>query len=383
MPRALHLAAARARGRRREEPARAARRHRARGRAARADVRARRPSRCAPATRRGKERQQLVRTPPDILITTPESLYLMLTSQARETLRERRDGDHRRDPRAGADRSAARTSMLSLERLDAITDTPPQRIGLSATQRPLDEIARFLGGQTDRRAAPGHDRRRRLAQAARPRGDRPGRRHDRARASPIDAPVDRRPTRSVRRREPSSIWPHVHPRLLELIRAHRTTIVFCNARRIAERLAARLNELAGEELVRAHHGSLSREQRPEVESELKAGRLRGDRRDVAASSSASTWAPSISSCSSSRRARSRAACNASAAPATRSASRARGKIFPKYRGDLLEAAVVAQRMRDGLVEEMRYPRNPLDVLAQQIVARCARSTSGTSTSCSR
>ena len=127
-----------------------------------------------------KERQQLVRNPPDILITTPESLYLMLTSRARETLRGVEtviiDEIHALAPtKRGAH------LMLSLERLEAITDKPPQRIGLSATQRPLDEIARFLGGFGDARAAPGHRRRRGFAQVPRPRGDRPGRRHERAR----------------------------------------------------------------------------------------------------------------------------------------------------------------------------------------------------------
>jgi ATP-dependent Lhr-like helicase len=158
--------------------------------------------------------------------------------------------------------------------------------------------------------------------------------------------------------------------VLELIRAHRTTIVFCNARRLAERLAANLNELAGEELVRAHHGSLSREQRVQVESELKAGRLRA----IVATSSLELGIDMgtvdlvvlVESPGSVARGLQRVgrAGHQVGEPST-------GKIFPKYRGDLLEAAVVVQRMREGLVEEMRYPRNPLDVLAQQIVAACA------------
>ena len=166
-----------------------------------------------------------------------------------------------------------------------------------------------------------------------------------------------------------SIWPHVHPRVLELIRAHRTTIVFCNARRTAERLAAHLNDLAGEELVRAHHGSLSREQRLQVESDLKAGNLRA----IVATSSlelgidmgAVDLVVLVESPGSVSRGLQRIgrAGHQVGEPST-------GKIFPKYRGDLLEAAVVVQRMRAGLVEEMRYPRNPLDVLAQQIVAAC-------------
>jgi ATP-dependent Lhr-like helicase len=322
----------------------------------------------------GKERQQLVRNPPDILITTPESLYLMLTSRARETLRGVRtviiDEIHALAPtKRGAH------LMLSLERLEAITDAPPQRIGLSATQRPLDEMARFLGGQTDT-------------------GPRPVTIVDAGSRKPLDVevvvPVDDMadpsaqplPTHEVQLvgsaaryaasdPEPrTSVWPHVHPRILELIREHHTTIVFCNARRLAERLAAHLNDLAGEELVRAHHGSLSREQRVQVESDLKAGRLRA----IVATSSLELGIDMgsvdlvvlVESPGSVARGLQRIgrAGHQVGEPST-------GKIFPKYRGDLLESAIVVRRMRDGLVEEMRYPRNPLDVLAQQIVAAAA------------
>ena len=277
--------------------------------------------------------------------------------------------------------------MLSLERLDAIADTLPQRIGLSATQRPLDEIARFLGGQMPEGPRPVtivdagsrkaldvevivpvddmNEPNAHRADAAEPRMAQRGSQtsgaagHTEAHALGLDEP------------EPnSSIWPHVHPRILELIRAHRTTIVFCNARRMAERLAGHLNELAGEELVRAHHGSLSREQRVQVESELKDGRLRG----IVATSSLELGIDMgtvdlvvlVESPGSVARGLQRVgrAGHQVGEPST-------GKVFPKYRGDLLEAAVVVQRMREGLVEEMRYPRNPLDVLAQQIVAMCA------------
>jgi ATP-dependent Lhr-like helicase len=317
----------------------------------------------------GKERQQLVRNPPDVLITTPESLYLMLTSRARETLRGIEtviiDEIHALAPtKRGAH------LMLSLERLEAVTDKPPQRIGLSATQRPLDEIARFLGGSLDQIARPvtvvdAGSRKSLDVEVIVPVDDmsEPGA-HSSASAAEagalgLDGP------------EPNtSIWPHVHPRILELIRAHRTTIVFCNARRLAERLAASLNELAGEELVRAHHGSLAREQRVQVESELKAGKLRG----IVATSSLELGIDMgtvdlvvlVESPGSVARGMQRVgrAGHQVGEPST-------GKIFPKYRGDLLEAAIVVERMRDGLVEEMRYPRNPLDVLAQQIVAACA------------
>jgi ATP-dependent Lhr-like helicase len=317
----------------------------------------------------GKERRQLVRNPPDILITTPESLYLMLTSRARETLRGVQtviiDEIHALAPtKRGAH------LMLSLERLEAITDAPPQRIGLSATQRPLDEMARFLGGYSGGEVRPvtvvdAGSRKSLDVEVIVPVDDmnEPGV-HSAASGATAHALGLDDP-------EPNhSIWPHVHPRILELIRAHRTTIVFCNARRLAERLAASLNELAGEELVRAHHGSLAREQRVLVESELKEGRLRG----IIATSSLELGIDMgtvdlvvlVESPGSVARGMQRVgrAGHQVGEPST-------GKIFPKYRGDLLEAAIVVRRMREGLVEEMRYPRNPLDVLAQQIVATCA------------
>ncbi|MGZ4152787.1 MAG: helicase-related protein, partial [Actinomycetota bacterium] len=168
----------------------------------------------------------------------------------------------------------------------------------------------------------------------------------------------------------ASIWPAIHPRLLELIRAHRSTIVFVNARRLAERLAARLNELAGEDLVRAHHGSLAREQRTDVEDALKEGRLKA----IVATSSLELGidmgavdlviqVESPGSVASGLQRIGRAGHHVG--------EPSRGKIFPKFRGDLLEAAVVTQRMLQGLIEETRYPRNPLDVLAQQLVAMSA------------
>jgi ATP-dependent Lhr-like helicase len=313
-----------------------------------------------------RERAAMLRSPPDILITTPESLYLMLTSRARETLRSVRwvivDEIHALAPtKRGAHLS------LSLERLSEITAIPPQRIGLSATVRPLDEMAAFLGGYE-----PGSS------------GGRVPRRVtivDSGARKPLDLEVivpvddladvgrarDELDTTGDAPEARTSIWPHIHPRLLELIRAHRTTLVFVNARRLAERLAARLNELAGEELVRAHHGSLAREQRTLVEDELKAGRLRA----IVATSSLELGIDMgtvdlvvlVESPGSVARGLQRVgrAGHQVDAPST-------GRIFPKWRGDLVEATAVVQRMRAGLVEEMRTPRNPLDVLAQQIVA---------------
>src|SRR5881398_1994674 len=195
-----------------------------------------------------KERREVLRRPPDILITTPESLYLMLTSQARDILRSIEtlilDEVH---AVAGSKRGAH--MAISVERLDALAERPIQRIGLSATQRPLEEIGRFVSGG-------------RAIELV-----------DAGRAKELDlkvvVPLDdmREPE------EQQSIWPSIYPEVLELVRAHRSTIVFVNNRRLAERLALRLNELAQEDLARAHHGSLAREQRVEVEELLKLGRI--------------------------------------------------------------------------------------------------------------
>ncbi len=310
-------------------------------------------------------RRQLVKDPPDILVTTPESLYLMLTSQAREALRGVEhvivDEVH---AIAGTKRGAH--LALSLERLAALTDVAPQRIGLSATQRPLEAIGAFLvGSGPDRevQVVDAGERKRLELEVIVPVEDmtRLGEELelDEQPGGPAAAPDGRR-----------SIWPSIHPKLLELIRAHRSTLVFVNSRRLAERLAARLNELAGEELVRAHHGSIAREQRLEIEESLKAGRLPA----LVATSSLELGidmgaidlviqieAPPSVAAGLQRIGR---AGHQVGAPSN-------GKIFPKYRGDLLEAAVVVRRMLDGAIEETRIPRNPLDVLAQQIVATCA------------
>ena len=261
---------------------------------------------------------------------------------------------------------------LSLERLEEITERPFQRIGLSATQRPLDEIARFLGGSTAQ-------------------GPRPVTIVDAGIRKPLDVevvvPVEDMGALGEVIEEPMSgpaaagplrrsIWPAMHPRLLQLILEHRTTIVFCNARRSAERLAARLNELAlqegvieegGEDLVKAHHGSLAREQRVVVEDQLKSGALRA----IVATSSLELGID-MGTVDLVIQVESPGAVSRGLQRIGRAGHQvgepSRGKVFPKHRGDLLEAAVVVDRMRRGLIEETRYLRNPLDVLAQQIVA---------------
>ena len=204
-------------------------------------------------------RRSMERHPPDILITTPESLFLILTSAARKILTPVRwlivDEIH-----SVASTKRGSHLALSLERLCELTRVQPQRIGLSATQRPLEEVGRFLGG-TDREVA--------IVDAGRLK----------TMEVTVEVPVEDM-TRLTTEDEDgakgqNSIWPAIYPRLLQLIREHRSTIVFVNSRRLSERIAARVNELAEEELVRAHHGSIAREQRLLIEDELKAGHLRG------------------------------------------------------------------------------------------------------------
>jgi len=307
-------------------------------------------------------RRDLVRHPPDILVTTPESLYLLLTSQAREILRGVEhvivDEVH---AIAGTKRGAH--LALSLERLEHLAVRPPQRIGLSATQRPLGTIAAFLGG-----VGPGRE----VAVV-----DAGGRKPlELSVIVPVDdmarlgepLPPDEQPGGPAAGPEArTSIWPAIHPRILELIRAHRSTIVFTNSRRLAERLAQKLNELAGEELVRAHHGSIAREQRVAIEEELKAGRLPAlvatSSLELGIDMGAVDLVIQVESPTSVARGLQRIGRAGHQVDAP-----SKGVIFPKYRGDLLEAAVVSERMRAGAIESTVLPRSPLDVLAQQLVA---------------
>ncbi len=421
------------------------------------------------------ERRRLVRRPPQILITTPESLFLMLTSRARETLA----GVHHviiDEIHAVAGGKRGTHLMVSLERLEELCERSPQRIALSATQRPLEEIARFLGGYT---AGPGGSAIPRpvavVAPEARkeldvevvvPVADMA------SLGETVEQPASAGATAGPLRR---SIWPAIHPRLLELVQSHRSTLIFANARRLAERLAARLNELhheaqvretddqaraaedraagagraqdlgassvylahqtiprsragtradraqdlgassgrlphqtdprflgigdpvhvgdaiegllqappvplgdeqvgtgtaEGVELVKAHHGSISRQRRLLIEDELKRGELRGlvatSTLELGIDMGAVDLVVQVAS-------------PGSVASGLQRIGRAghrvgepsRGRIFPKHRADLLEAAAVVERMHAGEVEHTRYLRNPLDVAAQQVVAMCA------------
>jgi ATP-dependent Lhr-like helicase len=292
-----------------------------------------------------KERAAMLKHPPDILITTPESLFLMLTSRARETLRNVRfvivDEVH---AVAGSKRGAH--LALSLERLERLTAEQFQRIGLSATQRPMEEIGRFVSG------------------------DRPIELVDAGRAKRLDLRVVV-PLEDMREPgEGSSIWPSIYPALLELVQEHRSTILFVNNRRLAERLALRLNELAEREIARAHHGSLAREQRVEVEELLKKGEI-----PVLVATSSLELGIDMGAVDLVIQVESPKSVARGLQRIGRSGHRldepSKGRIFPKFRADLLESAVVVQRMREGLIEETQIPRNPLDVLAQQIVAVCA------------
>ncbi|HUK93950.1 MAG TPA: DEAD/DEAH box helicase [Gaiellaceae bacterium] len=292
-----------------------------------------------------KERAAMLREPPDILITTPESLFLLLTSRAREILRPVRtlilDEVH---AVAGTKRGAHLT--LSVERLDRLTGEPVQRIGLSATQRPLEEIGRFVSGAREIELV------------------------DAGRAKELDLTVVV-PLEDMREpEEQQSIWPSIYPEILELVRAHRSTIVFVNNRRLAERLALRLNDLAEEEIARAHHGSLAREQRVEVEELLKKGEIpclvATSSLELGIDMGAVDLVVQVESPKSVARGLQRIGRAGHELGAV-----SKGRIFPKFRADLLESAVVARRMLDGAIEETSIPRNPLDVLAQQIVAICA------------
>ncbi|SEG86793.1 ATP dependent helicase, Lhr family [Saccharopolyspora kobensis] len=324
------------------------------------------------------QRRSFNRTPPDVLVTTPESLFLLLTSAARESLRGIEtvivDEVH---AVAGTKRGAH--LALCLERLDELLPTPAQRIGLSATVRPVEEVSTFLaGGRPVRTIQPAHPK------EVEVRVEVPVPDMAELGASSGDG-ADQQP----------SIWPSVQERILELIRQHRSTIVFSNSRRLAERLTAGINELAAEEelepatrfpaeavggsgvaagappvIAKAHHGSMSKEQRAVVEEELKTGRLPC----VVATSSLELGIdmgavdlvvqvetpPSVAS-----------GLQRIGRGGHQVGAVSRGVVFPKFRGDLVGCAVVSERMADGLIESIAFPRNPLDVLAQHVVSMVA------------
>ncbi|GAA2340274.1 DEAD/DEAH box helicase [Saccharopolyspora halophila] len=323
------------------------------------------------------QRRSFARKPPDVLVTTPESLFLLLTSAARESLRGIEtvivDEVH---AVAGTKRGAH--LALSLERLDELLPQPAQRIGLSATVRPVEEVGTYLAG-----GRPAH-----VIQPAHPK-------EVQVRVEvPVPDLTQLGAGDGADQEQTTSIWPSVQERILELIRQHRSTIVFANSRRLAERLTAGINELAAERpeemtrfpaeavggsgigagappvVARAHHGSMSKEQRNEVEEELKSGELPC----VVATSSLElgidmgavdlvVQVESPPTVASGLQRIGRGGHQVGAV--------SRGVVFPKFRGDLVGCAVVSERMADGLIESIAFPRNPLDVLAQQVVSMVA------------
>ncbi|WP_018601619.1 ATP-dependent helicase [Mycobacterium sp. 155] len=323
------------------------------------------------------QRRALIAKPPDILITTPESLFLMLTSAARETLATVQTVIVDEVHAVAATKRGAHLA-LSLERLDQLLDKPAQRIGLSATVRPPEEVARFLSG-----AAP-------ITIVAPP-------------ASKTFDLTVQVPVPDMAHLDNNSIWPDVEERIVDLIEAHRSSIVFANSRRLAERLTSRLNEIHAERagieltldrnpqvgggapaqlmasgqangapalLARAHHGSVSKEQRAQVEDDLKSGRLHA----VVATSSLELGIdmgavdlviqveapPSVAS-----------GLQRIGRAGHQVGEISQGVLFPKHRTDLIGCAVTVQRMLAGEIETMRVPANPLDVLAQHTVAAAA------------
>ncbi|MFT4108646.1 DEAD/DEAH box helicase, partial [Propionicimonas sp.] len=365
------------------------------------------------------ERRAFAREPADILITTPESLFLLLTSAAREALAGVEtvilDEVH---AVAGTKRGAH--LALSLERLDALLERPAQRIGLSATVRPVEEVARFLAGGRDVAVVAPPSEKRWDLEVVVPVPD----------LGAIGQPTGDLTGAAAGDPERTSVWPHVEERIVDQIAAHSSTLVFVNSRRLAERLTARLNEIwlerlesaagdvadedrssrgGGEDpadaarraaadprargslgnrapaqvmaqsaigqgappvLARAHHGSVSREQRQLTEEDLKAGRLPA----VVATSSLELGidmgavdlviqveAPPLVASGLQRVGRAGHQVGATS----------HGVLFPKFRGDLVQTAVITERMRAGAIEALRVPSTPLDVLAQQVVAMVA------------
>ncbi len=339
-----------------------------------------------------EERRRQARDPGEILVTTPESLYLVLGSKQRETLRAVETVIVDEVHAVCATKRGVHLA-LSLERLAALAHADPRRIGLSATVRPLEEVARYLGGDrevelVDASAPPALDLSIRVPVPDMERVPPPSpTAHDPAAQAPPDGDPTRPGTRegdggSILGRlysashhttasggEERGLWPVLYPELLAGIRGHRSTIVFVNSRGLCERLTHALNELAGEELVLAHHGSVSHGERARIEDALKRGEVRG----IVATSSLELGVDMgavdqvilVESPGSVARGLQRVGRAGHGVGET-----SRGRVYPKFKHDLLECAVVARRMLRGEIEALRAPRNCLDVLSQQLVAMC-------------
>ncbi len=315
-----------------------------------------------------RDRAAMRRHPPDILITTPESLYLMLTSGAREILTNV-DAVIVDEIHAVAATKRGAHLALTLERLAAQQEggRDPQRIGLSATQNPLEEVGRFLVGPRRRCTIVDAGMRKPLDLRIHVPVESMVEPEQAAAGAAVRDPLDPVPGGEATR---NSIWPAIYPEILRLVLEHRSTIVFVNARRGAERLALRLNGLAERDIARAHHGSLAREERTVVEEMLKAGELpclvATSSLELGIDMGAVDLVLQVESPKSVARGLQRigrAGHNVGDV--------SKGRIFPKFRADLLECAVVTRLMREGRIEPTVVPRNPLDVLAQQVVAIAA------------
>ncbi len=371
------------------------------------------------------ERRTLAKNPPDILITTPESLFLMLTSAARESLSEVTTVIVDEVHAVAATKRGAHLAM-SLDRLDLLLASPAQRIGLSATVRPREEVARFLaGGRPVTIVAPPSTKKFDLRVVVPV--------EDMTQIPPAESASLEGSAAAASAPEQGSIWPHVEEDIVDRILEHRSSIVFANSRRLAERLTARLNEIFAERmaaaesddagdgrddggpdarraprepagppragsasvarmplvrpsaqtmgqagqtigaeplLARAHHGSVSKEQRAIIEDDLKTGRLRC----VVATSSLELGIdmgavdlviqveapPSVAS-----------GLQRVGRAGHQVGEVSKGLLYPKHRADLIHSAVVSIRMSEGLIETLAVPANPLDILAQQTVAACA------------
>ncbi len=348
------------------------------------------------------DRRSLLSHPPDILITTPESLFLMLTSKARETLDEV-DTIIVDEVHAVAGTKRGAHLAVSLERLDALLAKPAQRIGLSATVEPKELVAQFLAGSAPVEiVAPPSKKTWDLTVSVPV--------EDMSDLQGAAGAFDSGPASGLQPQ--ASIWPHVEEKIVDLVLANQSTIVFANSRRLAERLTARLNEIYAERqlvaagggweepggaqavaaaptgtpalmmaqagstagadpvLARAHHGSVSKDQRALIEDDLKSGRLRC----VVATSSLELGIdmgavdlvvqvespPSVAS-----------GLQRVGRAGHQVGEISQGVLFPKHRADLVHTAITVERMLDGKIERLSVPANPLDILAQQTVAATA------------
>ncbi|MBX3415620.1 MAG: DEAD/DEAH box helicase [Pirellulales bacterium] len=299
------------------------------------------------------ERQAMLRRPPHILVTTPESLFLLVTgAKSREKLRSVRTVIVDEIHALARDKRGSHLA-LTLERLDTLLPRPATRIGLSATQRPIDEIARFLLGTQHLDA----------------RGEPQAEIIDVGHVRQLDLAVEVPPT------ELSAVcsneqWLEIYGRLIELIQSHRSTLVFVNTRRMAERVAHQLAELLGEDAVASHHGSLSREIRLSAEERLKSGQLRA----IVATASLELgidvgYIDLVCQIGSARAIATalqrigRAGHSLGAVP--------KGRLFPLSRDDLMECLALIRAIRARRLDRIEIPDAPLDILAQQIVAAVA------------